>query len=134
MVDEQTASGSVARIRQLILLALLALAVVALIFEFAVARPSALTAWDKVDQLLQDNYSKPGQVDNTSETVQQQIGKPPTRSSTEGKQLIEVYEWRRGIPFLTYSFSVTYDTQEDGRHLLNGAIADSLPSGGIEAT
>ena len=130
MVNEQDekSSGSAARVRQTILLAVLALAVVALVYEFGVARPKSLAAWDAINKLIKSNYDQPGEVKNTNETVQAAVGKPPARTTDEGNQRVEIYEWRRGIPILAYSFRVTYDNKEDGRILLNAALADSLPS------
>ena len=132
MVDEQDpkSSTSASHVRQTILLALLALAVVALVYEYGVARPKSLAAWDAVSELLNSNYDQPGEVTNTNETVQAAIGKPPARTRTEdeGKKRVEIYEWRRGIPILVYSFLVFYDNKEDGRILLNAALAERLPS------
>ena len=130
MVNDQNqkSSGSPARVRQTILLAVLALAVVALVYEFGVARPKALAAWDAVSKLIDSNYDQPGEVKNTNESVQTAVGKRPARTTDEGNKRVEVYEWRRGIPILAYSFRVTYDNKKDGRILLNAAIAESLPS------
>ena len=130
MVDEQDpkSSASTSYVRQTILLALLALAVVALVYEYGVARPKSLAAWDAVSELLNSNYDQPGEVTNTNETVQAAIGKPPARTEDEGEKRVEIYEWRRGIPILAYSFRVTYDNKEDGRILLNAALAERLPS------
>jgi len=130
MRDEQipTPTNSIARVRQIILLVILLLAIIALAYEFLIARPKSLMAWKVVNELVNSNYSQPGEVTNTNEIVQTAIGKLPSTIRDEGNQRVETYSWRRGIPIQAYSFEVTYDKKEDGRFLLNAAQAKSLPS------
>ena len=131
MQDEQNQTPhkfAIARIRQILLLVILLLAIIALAYEFRVARPKSLTAWKAVTELVNSNYSQPGEVTNTNEIVQTAIGKAPSTIREEGNQRVETYSWRRGIPIQSYSFEVTYDKKEDGRFLLNAAQSKSLPS------
>ena len=128
MADENASSVSVARIRQVVLLIILALAVVALIFEFTVVRPKVFAAWDAVSELIETNYANPGQVTNTDKNVQEKIGRAPSRTTSKENRHVEIYEFRRGIPILVYAFRVEYDTQEDGTQLLSSAQAERLPS------
>ena len=121
-------SGGAAGIRQIVLLIILALAVVALIWEFMVARPQSTAAWKAVSELLASNYAAAGEVTNTNKEVQDAVGKAPSRvTSDEPNKAVEHYTWRRGLPFLSYSIRVIYDKKEDGRLLLNTASADTPP-------
>ena len=76
MADENASSVSVARIRQVVLLIILALAVVALIFEFTVVRPKVFAAWDAVSELIETNYANPGQVTNTDKRFKKKLVEP----------------------------------------------------------
>jgi len=119
--------SKVARTRQIVLLIILAFAILALIWEFKVARPQSELAWKEVDKLQMTNYSTDGEVTNTNETVRQVIGKAASEVSEVDHEVTEVYSWRRGLPLLAYKIYVVYDKRDDGRLLLNSAHLNRPP-------
>ena len=113
--------SSTGRNRQTVLFVILVLGIIALIWEFRIARPNHEQAWDAVEKMLESNYSAAGEVSNTNEDVKQLIGKSPAQTIPKDYHAIEVYKWRRGLPILAYTVQVLYQKKTDGRLLLVNA-------------
>lgn len=125
--EEPQGPSKFASVRQRILLIILGLAVVALIWEYAVARPQSEKAWAKVDELQTKNYSSGGEVTNTNETVRETIGKTASARTEAENEVTEIYRWRRGLPVWAYEIHVVYSKTEDGQLLLKCAHLNSDP-------
>ena len=113
--------SSAARKRQMILFTILILGVIALLWEFRVARPKSEQAYEAVQNMLKTNYAGAGEVTNTNEDVKKLIGKAPAQTIPRDQHAVEVYKWRRGLPIMAYTVQVLYNKKEDGRMLLVNA-------------
>ena len=120
--NDQNPGSRTSRVRQKILFIILFLAIGALVWEYKVAKPKSEEAWEAVTGMLNSNFSSGGEVTNTNEDVANAIGKSPAETKPDEHQAIEIYKWRRGLPFRSYEIQVLYEKKSDGQLFLKNAM------------
>lgn len=111
--ESKKAGGGSSRLKvQLLILGVL---VIGLIYEYAVAQPAVNEAYDRMAEesvRLNAKGADPttGQSDVfTNVRVQELLDKEPSRTFEEPNgDLVEVYSWRRGLPFLKHDLFAVY--------------------------
>jgi hypothetical protein len=108
----ETSKPNVLRI---VLFAILAVMIVALIYEYGMVRPSYKSAETAIDDLIEVR----GMADKepiTPQVVQARFGKTPVGGTQDkGDYYLEHYRWVRGLPWQTYNIYVVYDHTEPPR-------------------
>jgi hypothetical protein len=95
-------------VRQFVLIGILLLLVLALVYDYRVARPGVETAYDKIAEQSMLVNARSSEV-FTNEDVQELIGKTPSRTFEEPNgDLVEVYSWRSGLPIRTHDLFAVY--------------------------
>lgn len=104
----QASQAGSGKLRQFVLLGILFVLVIALLYDYRVARPSVEQAYDKIaEQSILVNRSSTEVF--TNENVQELIGKQPSRTFEEPNgDLVEVYSWRSGLPIRTHDLFAVY--------------------------
>ncbi|WP_372898238.1 hypothetical protein [Stieleria sp.] len=82
--------------RKTVLYVLLGLMVVALGYDYLVARPAVNAAYDQVTEASMDaNRKGVGFLSNTD--VRELLGREPVQTFEDGRYQVEVYQWRGGL-------------------------------------
>ncbi len=99
--------------RKLILFGVLGVLLVALAYDYRVARAGVESAYDKI--IASSEKTNASKTDSLSQQdIQALVGRPPTETFQEGDDLVEVYSWRSGLPIRTYKLYAFYRPQGDG--------------------
>jgi hypothetical protein len=142
------ASGSPIRlVVRVILFGILLYLVCALPYDYFVARPGQVKAWEKLYNkraeqsdpeydasakpgLLQLKNVGSGDVETTTETVAEALGRKPSKSTSENGMVTEIYSWRAGLPWKTYNIYVVYAERRDKtkKPRLENAFLNEPPS------
>ncbi len=99
-------SNSPGKSRTLLLVAVLLVVAAAFAYDRLVAKPAVDQALAKIDELTETGY-----FEKTNQDVQEVVAKPPAKQWKPGGRqdvIVETYQWRRGLPFLTYDIHVVY--------------------------
>ncbi|MBW3596126.1 MAG: hypothetical protein KY475_02495 [Planctomycetes bacterium] len=89
-----------------ILFAILAVMVVALVYEYGFMLRSYRAAENNIDQMIEDRHLEPV----TPEGVQAKFGKQPVSGlEDKGHYYLEHHRWRRWLPWRTFDIYVVYD-------------------------
>ncbi len=106
-------SGTQRGLIRLILFGILFLLVVALIYDYRVARPGVNQAYDKItEQSTLVNMSSTKKF--TNKDVQELLGKQPSETFEDPNgDFVEVYSWRSGLPFRTHDLFAVYKKNGD---------------------
>jgi hypothetical protein len=113
MSEEQKSSAgahSGAALRKGILYGLLVIMLVALGYDYLVARPAVDEAYDKIVKENQRMNARPGEV-LTNTGVAELIGKEPSETFNDGADLVEVYAFRGGLPMKPHKLFAVYKRQ-----------------------
>ncbi len=94
--------------RKILLFAILGLLVLALAYDYRVARPSVETAYNKIVDRNTEVNRKSTEV-FTNLDVRQLIGKEPSRTFEDANgDLVEVYSWRSGLPIRSHELFTVF--------------------------
>ncbi len=107
--QELKSSGA---LRKGILYGLLTLMLLALAYDYGVARPAVSDAYDKIMEANERTNSKTSDVFTKSQ-VTELLGQEPAESFREGGSLVEVYAFRGGLPFKPHKLYAVYKKQGD---------------------
>ena len=105
----QTASG---KLRSRILLAVLAVLLVALGFDYLVARPRVSAAYDAIAERHMEVNANANEI-LTNQDIHELLGKEPARTFPDGSTKVEVFSWASGVPFRTHDLFVVYQKSGD---------------------
>ncbi|WP_145343979.1 hypothetical protein [Rosistilla ulvae] len=95
------------RARSYILFGVLGLMIIALAYDYKVARPQVEQAYEELVLLnIHVNADPTDKV--TPEMVSKALGKTPSRTFKDMTDLVEVYSWRGGLFFRTHDLYVAY--------------------------
>ena len=140
------AGGSPIRlVVRVILFGILLYLICALPYDYFVARPGQVKAWEKLyneraepghpkfDEnekpgLLQLKNVGSGDVETTNDTVAEALGRQPSKSTSESGVLTEVYSWRAGLPWKTYNIYVVYAERKQKKPRLENAFLNEAPA------
>ncbi|NNE01102.1 MAG: hypothetical protein HKN47_27620 [Pirellulaceae bacterium] len=100
------------KVRKLILFSLLGIMVVALAYDYRIARPAVNTAYDIITT-ESEKMNKVGDSVFTNSDVQKLINKTPTSSFADGYDLVEVYSYNGGIPGRPHNLYAVYKPHGD---------------------
>jgi hypothetical protein len=97
---------------RIVLFSILAVMIVALIYEYGFVRPSYKAAETAIDDLIETRgVADTGPI--TPQVVQARFGKAPAGGTQDkGEYFLEHYRWVRGLPWQTYNIYVVYDHSE----------------------
>ncbi len=94
--------------RKKVLFGILALLLVALLYDYAVARPSVETAYNQIVDRSTEVNSKSTEV-FTNLDVRELLGKEPSRTFDDANgDKVEVYSWRSGLPIKSHELFTVY--------------------------
>jgi hypothetical protein len=105
-MSQERSRGTV--IRLVILFSLLGLMVVALAYDYKVARPSVTAAEATVADLNREVNAFGGTKAMTNIDVQKALNRKPTRTFTVGSYQVEQYSWRSGLLFRSHNYYAVY--------------------------
>jgi hypothetical protein len=94
-----------------ILFGILAVMIVALIYEYGFVLRSYRNAENTIDDMIEQS-SALSDEETTPQAVQQRFGKQPLSVETENEYLVEHYQWRRWLPWKTFDIYVVYQAGE----------------------
>jgi hypothetical protein len=98
-------SGS---IRSKVLIAILAVGLVALAYDYVVARPAVETAYDAITAKSTEVNAKSTEV-FTDLDVRKLLGKGPSKTFNDANgDVVEVFSWRSGLPVKTHDLFAIY--------------------------
>lgn len=86
-----------AKIRKLLLFVLLGIMMVALLYDYRVARPAVAAAYDQITDESRKRNATPGMTFSNKD-LSELLGKTPTKEYEDGTDLVEVYDYTSGIP------------------------------------
>ncbi|MCS7467211.1 hypothetical protein NZK35_11210 [Stieleria sp. ICT_E10.1] len=99
--------------RKTVLYVLLALMVVALGYDYLVARPAVNAAYDQVTEAsMEANRKGAGFLSNTD--VRELLGREPVQTFEDGRYQVEVYQWRGGLVVKPHKLYTVYMPNGDG--------------------
>lgn len=102
--------------RSKLLIAILAILLAALGYDYVVARPSVDSAYDKIAERSVAVNADTTQMFTDSD-VRELLGREPARTFNDADgDRVEVYSWRAGLPFRTHDLFVVYKSN-DGRQM-----------------
>ncbi|QDV11806.1 hypothetical protein CA51_16820 [Rosistilla oblonga] len=102
-----TTTAKPSRTRSYLLFGILGLMIIALAYDYKVARPNVEQAYeDLVAFNMQVNADPSDMV--TPEMVAEMLGKTPTRTFKDMSDFVEVYSWRGGLFFKSHDLYVAY--------------------------
>jgi hypothetical protein len=102
------ATSSASGIRPLVLFGLLGLMLLALWYDYKVARPAVEDAYARIGQLNTDINSRGGKKYMTNQDVQNELKRAPIDTFTKNGYMVEVYGWRSGLPTKTHKYYAVY--------------------------
>ncbi len=97
--------------RKIALGIVLAVAFAALIYDYAIARPSVEQAYHQIATQSQEAH-RSADSPFTNEDVRALLGKPPSRIFRDGGDQVEVFSWIAGFPLLTHDLYVVFRENE----------------------
>ena len=97
-------SGSSRTLVRAVLFVILALLVIAILYDRQVARPAVDKAWAAIEELSDNSGAKV----LTNEDVHSALNRQPSQVKPDGDYTIEVYSYRAGLPWRTHNYSVVY--------------------------
>lgn len=101
-------SSNRGRLRQIILIGLLALMLAALAYDYRVARPSVERAFDQIVKLNDQMNLSADPTPTLNTHIHKEIGRDPSWAYTEGPYRVEVFSWTAGLPFRTHDLYAVY--------------------------
>ena len=107
MTDTRREPSANASRRKNFLYLVLAMMIGMLGYDYRVARPSVDRAYQKIAQRNVEVNDSP-ERSLTNEDVQALITKTPSRTFSDGRDLVEVYSWRSGLPIRTHDLFAVY--------------------------
>ncbi|MHB0956504.1 MAG: hypothetical protein ACYC0X_10140 [Pirellulaceae bacterium] len=115
-------------IRLILLLLVFGVALACLLYDYTIARPNIQKADQTIQGLMEGSIKDPnGDGTVTADEVQLILGNKPSRIDQLPNGMIEVYSWRSGLPFRTYSLYVVYSGKQ--MPLLHSATTNTQPEG-----
>ncbi len=87
----------VARIRRWLLFALLGVMVIAIVYDYVIARPAVAIAYDQITVESRFRNSQANQT-FSNQDMHKLMGRAPSRKFQDGSHLVEVYDFTSGIP------------------------------------
>ena len=106
--SEHQAAPKSGRNRSLLLLGVLVLLLVALWYDYKIARPQVETAYETVGKINEEYNSLPGKKYVTDKDVQQTLNRKPASVIQEGPYHVEVYSYRSGLPIRSHNYYAVY--------------------------
>ena len=94
-------------LRKLLLFALLAIALVALGYDYLYARPAVNSAYDSITS-TSEKINSDGTEVFTNAKLAELIGRAPATQFQDGNDLVEVFHFTSGIPFRPHKLFVVY--------------------------
>ncbi|QDV42693.1 hypothetical protein Enr13x_25430 [Stieleria neptunia] len=99
--------------RKTVLYVVLGLMVVALGYDYLVARPAVNAAYDQVTEAsVEANRKGVGFLSNTD--VRELLGREPVQTFEDGRYQVEVYHWRGGLVVKPHKLYTVYLRNNDG--------------------
>ncbi|PAY15495.1 hypothetical protein CKO51_31610 [Rhodopirellula sp. SM50] len=99
--------------RKTVLYVLLGLMVVALGYDYLVARPAVNAAYDQVTEAsMKANRKGVGFLSNTD--VRELLGREPVQTFEDGRYQVEVYQWRGGLIVKPHKLYTVYMPNKGG--------------------
>ncbi len=99
--------------RKTVLYVLLALMVVALGYDYLVARPAVNAAYDQVTEAsIEANRKGVGFLSNTD--VRELLGREPVQTFEDGRYWVEVFQWRGGLVIKPHKLYTVYMPKGEG--------------------
>jgi len=95
-------------LRLIVLLSLLGLMLLALAYDYRVARPRVKSAYDRIASLNDAMNASPESIPTLNTHIHKEIGRTPNRTFTEGRYRVEVFSWTAGLPFRTHDLFAVY--------------------------
>lgn len=112
--DQWPAKDSGGGTRRLVLFGLLGLMVVALAYDYLVARPAVNAAYDKItDESVAVNRTGTGFLSNLK--VRELVGKEPAETFMDGDQSVEVFHWAGGLIVKPHKLYAVYKKSGDDK-------------------
>jgi hypothetical protein len=126
---QPAAKPDASQIRLIILLVVLVLGVIAVAYDFLLARPNSRKANDIVNALIDKRISAAaGTAPVTNEEVQKELNRKPSRTNTTENYTEEIFSWRRGLLLLKYNLYVIYTKDRQGRLELHSCSLNTPPA------
>lgn len=111
--SQSPANDSSGGTRKMVLYGLLALMIVALGYDYLVARPAVSAAYDQITNAsVQANSKGVGFLSN--ENVRELIGKEPAETFMDGSHSVEVFHWPGGLIVKPHKLYTVYTKSGDG--------------------
>lgn len=95
-------------VRVAVLSPLLGLMLLALAYDYKVARPKVTAAEAIVAKLNTEMNASPDHRTMTNKDVQNALNRPPSRTFAEGSYQVEQYSWISGLLFRSHSYYALY--------------------------
>lgn len=95
-------------LRQIILFCLLGVMLVALAYDYRIARPNVEKAFDQIVHLNDQMNLSAKPTPTLNSDIRKEIGRDPARVYSEGPYRIEVFSWTSGLPFRTHDLFAVY--------------------------
>lgn len=93
--------------RKLVLGLILAAALGALVYDYAVARPNVEHAYEQITQRYEEVNATPAEM-LTNEDIRRLLDKQPARTFTDAGDRVEVFSWVSGFPLRTHDLYVVF--------------------------
>lgn len=106
--------GSFLNTRQIILLVLLLIMLLALGWDYKIARPQSKAKADELSEAAQARAVKARTGQLSSDEVAEVLEREPSTTLDGDKYTIEVFKWRGGLPWKSYNVWVVYRKTSDG--------------------
>lgn len=127
--QQPAAKPDASQIRLIILLVVLVLGVIAVAYDFLLARPKSVNANGIVEKLIDKRISAAADAAPvTNEEVQKELNRKPSRTNTTEYYTEEIYSWRRGLLLLSYNLYVIYTKDKQGRLELHSCSLNTPPA------
>lgn len=111
--DTQSESASTSNKRSIVLFVLLAIMIVAITYDYKVARPAVEQAYDSVVQRNIEINADPTAM-LTPEIVADLLAKTPVSKFQDGVDQVEVYAYSGGLPFKPHNLYIIYRDTPSG--------------------
>jgi hypothetical protein len=99
---------SASNTRSFALVGILGLLLLALWYDYKVARPQVEHAYNSIEKINSEYNSLPGKKYLTEKEVQSTLNRKPAKVLDEGQYHVEIYSWRSGLPIRSHNYYAVY--------------------------
>lgn len=107
--QQKSSSSSLQKGIRIALFVILALLIIAIIYDRQVARPAVESAYQTIEELNAASGSKV----LTDADVHEALGRQPSYTRSDGPYTLEVFAYRAGLPWRTYPYTVVYSGESN---------------------